>query len=774
MQNRVLKKTAIILSVLLAVVVAASVLLSYLIINNQLKSQLADTNLELLRQVDDKLELMLKSIDKSTIQLLRRQEVIRFFDGGLNDSSPQDTAYRVTSMLDDLVNSDEYIFSIEMYSYIRHRFLSGTVMSKESEGYQDVQWMTQFESYEGFSKWLPTRRIPINSVSYSSYRNVVTLVRTYPLLHSPGARRGAVAVNIKENMLYDLIDDPASSSRMETFIMDQEGNVVLDVDKSRLGRDISETIHIRNILDSGANEGHFAAKVNDVSSSVFYVEASYPGWHIVRIVPAVQLNEPLTAIRNGLIVLAPILLLLAGLLTIAISRWSLKPVQGFIHSLSKHLTAHQRSTGNSRPVDEFVYLEKAVEDIIVNSEQLNRQVHESKPILKWQLLTELLSNYRRNFTNVKPYMDMLGIRLHENQLVVMAAQFDNKAGIVSSNDLHLYAYALCNVAEELINAENLGVAVELENGLCAVIMSFSDPGEHEQQMMRAVSVGDLMKNFAVEYFKRTITIGIGSPVDAINDVHVSYEQAIEALSYRMVLGPNTIITYDELPSERLAPFHRLFAMTDQMIGAIRTGDAAKLKVLIEKWFAAIAAQNVPPDMIKQLAVQGLMKATGELDDLGVDREGLLPEINPYDMMDQYERLDELEGLMTGILMDALERIREKRGRRERHEVIDKMLDYIHQHYMRSDLSLNLLADEFGLSVSHLSKQFKEQKECNFIDYLMELRMEKARQRLSETNDKIMHIAEHVGYTNVNSFVRIFKKSTGMTPTEFREKHHSTA
>lgn len=138
-------------------------------------------------------------------------------------------------------------------------------------------------------------------------------------------------------------------------------------------------------------------------------------------------------------------------------------------------------------------------------------------------------------------------------------------------------------------------------------------------------------------------------------------------------------------------------------------------------------------------------------------------------MNQYEQLEQLEQFTVGALDSFIERIKDKRSSRERNDVIDRAMLYIQDNYMRSDLSLNLLASEFHISVSHLSKLFKEQRECNFIDCLMEIRMNHAKERLAGTEDKIRDIAEQVGYSNVNSFVRIFKKMTGFTPTEFRER-----
>ncbi|NRF95703.1 helix-turn-helix transcriptional regulator [Paenibacillus frigoriresistens] len=102
-----------------------------------------------------------------------------------------------------------------------------------------------------------------------------------------------------------------------------------------------------------------------------------------------------------------------------------------------------------------------------------------------------------------------------------------------------------------------------------------------------------------------------------------------------------------------------------------------------------------------------------------------------------------------------------------------MTAFIDAHYMHSDLSLNYLASEFKLSASHVSRIFKEHMERNFIDYLMDIRMRKAKELLAGSDLLIRDVSEAIAYTNVNSFVRIFKKSTGFIPGEYREREQAS-
>ena len=273
-KNRRLIKAIGILSIVLFLLVSSSIFFTYTIFNSQLKQQLIDTNMELLGQVDHKLELTLKHIDKSTIQLLKNEDVIRFFDHELNDQETKNNQIRISNLISSVIQSMDNIFTIDLYSYNKKRLVSGNILT-EKDLTNDFQWISQFEQYEGFFEWMTTRKVIINRSSYPIYRSVVTLVRTYPLIHSPGSRKGAIAVNVKEDSLFGLIQNKAKADEGKTFIVDREGVVVLHPDSGKLGKDISEFPYINRMLDAPDGSGHFIADVDQTRSSVFYVHADY-------------------------------------------------------------------------------------------------------------------------------------------------------------------------------------------------------------------------------------------------------------------------------------------------------------------------------------------------------------------------------------------------------------------------------------------------------------------------------------------------------------------
>ena len=113
---------------------------------------------------------------------------------------------------------------------------------------------------------------------------------------------------------------------------------------------------------------------------------------------------------------------------------------------------------------------------------------------------------------------------------------------------------------------------------------------------------------------------------------------------------------------------------------------------------------------------------------------------------------------------------EKKTVKSSDDLIIKIVEYVDESYSEYNMSLNLLADKFGLSVPYLSKIFKAYTKKTFTDYLIEIRIKKASEMLTSTNKKVNEISEEVGYPNPSSFIRIFKKYHYMTPIDYRNRH----
>lgn len=100
------------------------------------------------------------------------------------------------------------------------------------------------------------------------------------------------------------------------------------------------------------------------------------------------------------------------------------------------------------------------------------------------------------------------------------------------------------------------------------------------------------------------------------------------------------------------------------------------------------------------------------------------------------------------------------------EVIESLKRIIEGEYAKN-ISMDELAIRVGMSKYHLSREFKKYTEFSPYNYLIQVRLDRARALLLGTEMTIGEIANRVGFTDVNNFIKLFKKRTGMTPGRFR-------
>jgi len=142
------------------------------------------------------------------------------------------------------------------------------------------------------------------------------------------------------------------------------------------------------------------------------------------------------------------------------------------------------------------------------------------------------------------------------------------------------------------------------------------------------------------------------------------------------------------------------------------------------------------------------------------RKEYLPDILSYDNYEQLRKwfTDKLSVSCRNIIM---------RKEEQSSSVIDKAKDYISARYNK-DISLDDVSREVDISPYYFSKIFKEETGENFIEYVTNIRISKAKELLQSSDLSIKEICGEVGYADPNYFSRTFKKNVGVTPTEYKE------
>ena len=136
----------------------------------------------------------------------------------------------------------------------------------------------------------------------------------------------------------------------------------------------------------------------------------------------------------------------------------------------------------------------------------------------------------------------------------------------------------------------------------------------------------------------------------------------------------------------------------------------------------------------------------------------------YQLRTRLLLLEMLEFLWTGDGLKSTEYANTNHLQRE-------LIAYVQSHYMEK-ISLAMLAEEFHLSEKYVSWYFKEHFSISFMQYVLHLRMSRAKDCLLTTDLPITEVAMQCGYPSVNLFIRNFKEMHGVTPLQFRKQIHS--
>lgn len=202
----------------------------------------------------------------------------------------------------------------------------------------------------------------------------------------------------------------------------------------------------------------------------------------------------------------------------------------------------------------------------------------------------------------------------------------------------------------------------------------------------------------------------------------------------------------------------MLSISRQISNQLRGGNLKQARQLRDNFFNDLKKDCIHPQLVKECAItlnHHLCQENWEIHLSTVDKINSSIYLNSI--------IEHLENVIIGL--EKLER------EPTLHPVICQALAYVDKHYT-TKISLEDLAKAVSLNKSYLSRLFKQEMGMNIQDYLIQIRMEKARELLVKTNEKIGYIARAVGYTDIYYFNRAFRKNHGMTPTEYKKNQYN--
>ncbi|WP_274652984.1 response regulator transcription factor [Paenibacillus humicola] len=372
-------------------------------------------------------------------------------------------------------------------------------------------------------------------------------------------------------------------------------------------------------------------------------------------------------------------------------------------------------------------------------------------------------SYKQENLLPEPFRFWLGVR---HVVVGIEIVRDARVEEMSLSDMNLYRFALSNIALELA-ADIFPSAeyTELYGTRSALVLHPApDDADGEELRMRLRQLGAALIDSARSFLKLTIHVGLGSLKGSWRDIPDSTEEAFRAIELKERAAVKGYDLYTLPEGGRRATLARPVKFYQELAGAIKAGQEALAHEIIADYLERQEREGLTaPADLQMLAGELWGVIAYSLYEVGIVLDDLFPGRHVQSEIGGLTR----PGALSVWLKEKVTVIcnsREWKGSSKHRQAVDFMLQYIHDNFAE-DITLAELADKVSISRNYLSNIFKNVTGDTFNNYLTRVRMEKAKELLLEKKMLVYEVAERVGYKNVPYFSTLFKKFTGMNPTE---------
>lgn len=256
-------------------------------------------------------------------------------------------------------------------------------------------------------------------------------------------------------------------------------------------------------------------------------------------------------------------------------------------------------------------------------------------------------------------------------------------------------------------------------------------------------IRDLLTAYKEAYAMRKRAFCIGQEVRSEREVCVSVPEGLRVQAQKLLREQNCM--------QRI-----------QLIGTDKTDE------LTRHW-NSLFEQTKRESITQEEFVKAIMLF---LDEVGVIYRNVISEDNLKTVSEckhmlAYAGIVQFEEALMGMILDIHNAINNQLDANRNRQKIKEALDYIKQNYNK-DLNMAVVSNHISMNYSLFSFSFKQYTGKNFVNYMKELRVAKAKELLADTDMKIIEISRKIGYENEKHFMKIFKTECGVSPSEYRK------
>jgi AraC-like DNA-binding protein len=558
-----------------------------------------------------------------------------------------------------------------------------------------------------------------------------------------------VVVNIREGALRSII--AASDSGAETVVLNESGELISRTGAAEIDPDLLSA------RIKGAKSGSSQIVLQGTDMKLSFVQSDLNHWWYISLNRLRDVLRPTDFVRNISVLTVGILYLLGIAASYLLSRKMYGPIDEIKHGLEASVPHRIDSAAGVRP-DEFDRIKLLSSAIIFENREMSQQLSDIKPILDEIRIGKLVSGECNNLDDLESGPDFATRFSGEMLVCCIGIQFFSEIDErLTENEKRLLTVELKN---RIVTGFDQRIWVtELYKQQLVCIVGLPDGG-HQGGLRATEKLKDILQEYA-DCLKATV--GVGKFVRSVGDLHDSYKEAVRLLDFKSFTPATEVIRDGHITGHYTNEGYLSLEEVNRLMYLSRISDEQGLTDYITELLERRAEADITAKYmlgIGQDILNSLVRVSSEnsKDDHVLEKYSVLG--GKLRKCVSLEEMCAFFGETRELLLAT------KSTNDARSEIFEEVVRYVQTHY-DEELSLELLAGRYSMSLGYFSRSFKETVGEKYVDYVNKVRIAKAKELLTRTDMKIADIAGAVGYIADRTFTTIFKKYEGITPGKYR-------
>ncbi len=391
------------------------------------------------------------------------------------------------------------------------------------------------------------------------------------------------------------------------------------------------------------------------------------------------------------------------------------------------------------------------------------------PLLKEKLLCDIVFEINSNENEITEKMKLFDIHINNFIFIVIENDLD-ESSVNTQYDKHLYQFGIINSFEEIMAEKYEVHVISLNsNKVGFIIQNNAYSGINMAKILEKTAY---LQEMIFNAFGISISIAVSTEGSSVFQLPDKLKECQYSLEYKSYLGNSSIIQYSDLNSFfKYEDYSLLERYKKQLLEGVKAGNEDIVKASSDSISNYISANTISIDYLKNfyysalssinnIRISVLAANSDKKHEEGKDIASLIK------LIEKSDNTEELNSLLQQVALKIAKKVNSFNNKSIR-VTLKKAIDYINEHYAEP-VTLNEVAEHTFVTTFYISRMFKKELGISFIDYLNEIRIEKAKVLLKDVRYKSYEVASIVGIPDPHYFSRLFKKHSGISPSEYRE------